>query len=245
MSNVIHQRGDGDSACEGILLGLHFWIDCRYRLPSNQLPFTIYHLPFIIYHCNSSFNLVSADKAAVISEHTSKSFLGAEVVCQSKTAFGFARPVKAIGRESTTQPGPSAPSAQQQITIRQLFSRSIECFLFFLLLSWPNWVLSSSHPPILSLHEAHTHSANVASAYSDFINLRGSSLRESVSFQTISNLCWVFLLLLPLFIRYFILFSCDFCMIGSNKRRENNARYNVQCAQQSVGLCSRARCHTV
>lgn len=48
MSNVIHQTGDGDSACEGILLGLHFWIDCRYRLPSNQLPFTIYHLSFII-----------------------------------------------------------------------------------------------------------------------------------------------------------------------------------------------------
>lgn len=106
-------------------------------------------------------------------------------------------------------------------------------------------VLSSSHPLVLSLHEAHTHSANVASAYSDFINLRGSSLRESVNFQTISNLCWVFLLLLPLFIRHFILFSCDFCTIGSNKRRENNARYNVQCAQQSVGLCSRARCHTV
>lgn len=41
-------------------------------------PVTSYHLPFIIYHCNSSFNLVSADKAAVISEHTSKSFLGAE-----------------------------------------------------------------------------------------------------------------------------------------------------------------------
>lgn len=119
-------------------------------------PVTSYHLPFIIYHCNSSFNLVSADKAAVISERTSKSFLGAEVVCQRKTAFGFARPVKAIGRESTTQPGPSAPSAQQQITIRQLFSRSIECFLFFLLLSWPNWVLSSSRPLILSLHEAHT-----------------------------------------------------------------------------------------
>lgn len=80
-------------------------------------------------------------------------------------------------------------------------------------------VLSSSHPLILSLHEAHTHSANVASAYSDFINLRGSLLRESVNFQTISNLCWVFLLLLPLFIRYFILFSCDFCTIGSDRTK--------------------------
>lgn len=243
MSNVIHQTGDGDSACEGILLGLHFWIDCRYRLPSNQLPFTIYHLSFIIAIPVSIWS--RPIRRQWYPSAPQRVFWGAEVVCQRKTAFGFARPVKAIGRESTTQPGPSAPSAQQQITIRQLFSRSIECFLFFLLLSWPNWVLSSSHPPILSLHEAHTHSANVASAYSDFINLRGSSLRESVNFQTISNLCWVFLLLLPLFIRYFILFSCDFCTIGSNKRRENNARYNVQCAQQSVGLCSRARCHTV
>lgn len=108
-------------------------------------------------------------------------------------------------------------------------------------------VLTQLSPLVLpsSRYTRHTHSANVASAYSDFINLRGSSLRESVNFQTISNLCWVFLLLLPLFIRYFILFSCDFCTIGSNKRRENNARYNVQCVQQSVGLCSRARCHTV
>lgn len=119
-----------------------------YHLQNSQ------HLPFIIYHCNSSFNLVSADIWAHLKEFFGI-MCGAEVQSQRETAFGFAwpvSPVKAIGIESTTQ---RRPSAQQQITIRQLFSRSIECFLFFVV-SWPNWVLSSSPPLILSLHEAHT-----------------------------------------------------------------------------------------
>lgn len=120
-------------------------------------PVTSYHLPFIIYHCNSSFNLVSADKAAVISEHTSKSFLGAEVVSQRKTAFGFARPVCRLSKQSElSQPpnqDPQHPQPSNKSQSDNYFPGLSNAFCSFFFCPDP---IESSRPLILSLHEAHT-----------------------------------------------------------------------------------------
>lgn len=131
--------------------------------------------------------------------------------CQSNRK-GVNHPTRTLSTLSTLSPATN----HNQTIIFQVY-RMLFVLSSSVLTQLSPLVLSSSHP--LVTRGTHTHSANVASAYSDFINLRGSSLRESVNFQTISNLCWVFLLLLPLFIRYFILFSCDFCTIGSDRTK--------------------------
>lgn len=108
-------------------------------------PVTSYHLPFTIYHCNSSFNLVSADKAAVISERTSKSFLGAEVVCQRKTAFGCQSNRKGVNHPTRTLSTLSPATNHNQTIIFQVY-RMLFVLSSSVLTQLSPLVLSSSHP---------------------------------------------------------------------------------------------------
>lgn len=141
-------------------------------------PVTSYHLPFIIYHCNSSFNLVSADKAAVISEHTSKSFLGNYVpswgCIPEKNSFWLRQACVACqsNRNWVNHPTRTLSTLSPATNHNQTIIFQVYRMLFVLSSS----VLTQLSPLVLSSsrYTRHTHSANVPSAYSDFINLRGS-----------------------------------------------------------------------
>lgn len=101
-----------ESLCEGIQLGRH---STTAYGAGNQLP-------FIIYHCNSSFNLVGIASIRPDREREREKDISEQSFSElswNRAAFsagsGPVSPVKAIGIESTTQPKyPQSPLRPSQ-----------------------------------------------------------------------------------------------------------------------------------